>query len=74
MLGRENAVIFGIPKIFEYIYQKHKNDKLMADQPWYPDRVHKWNRIAEEYEQGKVPPPQYYLFKEYWDAKNASKK
>jgi glycosyltransferase involved in cell wall biosynthesis len=53
-------------EVFEYIYQKHKNDKLMAGQTWYPDRVDKWNRIAEEYEQGKAPPMQYHYFKEYW--------
>lgn len=49
--------------IFEYIYQKHKNDKLMAGQTWYPDRVSKWNKIEKDYKKGLVPPPHLYRFK-----------
>lgn len=49
--------------IFEYIYQKHKNDRLMKGQDWYPDRVNKWNKIEEDYKKGLVPPPHLYRFK-----------
>lgn len=48
--------------IFEYIYQKHKNDKLMIDQTWYPDRVNKWNKIEEDYKKGLMPPPHLFRF------------
>jgi len=41
---------------FETIYQKHKNDKLMMGQNWYPDRVNKYKRLEEEFQQGKIQP------------------
>lgn len=50
--------------VFEYIYQKHKNDKLMVGQKWYPDRVNKWNRISELFKEGKLPPPHLYRFQD----------
>ncbi len=49
---------------FEYVYQKHKNDKLMKGQSWYPARVEKWNKLAEEYENGLLPPYHLYHFKD----------
>lgn len=55
--------------IFEYIYQKHKNDKLMKGQTWYPDRVNKWKRLAEQHKQGLIPDYSLYYFKENWDKK-----
>lgn len=45
---------------FEQIYQKHKNDKMLAGQQWYPSRVEKWRRLQKEFEEGKQPP--YYLY------------
>jgi glycosyltransferase involved in cell wall biosynthesis len=45
----------------EYIYQKHKNDQLMAGQDWYPRKVEKWQRLQKEYEAGQLPP--YYLYR-----------
>ncbi|MBI2355803.1 MAG: glycosyltransferase family 2 protein [Candidatus Doudnabacteria bacterium] len=52
-------------KLFEYIYQKHKNDKLMQGQTWYPERVNKWNKLADDFEKGAIPPYQMYYFKDF---------
>jgi len=51
-----------IANAFEQVYQKHKDDPLMAGQTWYPSRVEKWNRLADEYEAGKLPPFSHYYF------------
>jgi len=48
--------------IFEHIYQKHKNDKLMVGQSWYPDRVNKWNKIEKNFKKGLIPPPHLFRF------------
>lgn len=45
--------------VFEYVYQKHKNNKMMAGQTWYPSKVIKWRKRQREFEAGKRPP--YYL-------------
>jgi glycosyltransferase involved in cell wall biosynthesis len=45
--------------IIEAMYNKHKNDALLAGQDWYPRKVEKWNRLQTEFEAGKIPP--YYL-------------
>jgi glycosyltransferase involved in cell wall biosynthesis len=47
---------------FEQMYQKHKDDTLMMEQEWYPNRVEKWRKIQAEYEKGLMPPPQRYFF------------
>lgn len=52
--------------IFEYIYQKHNNDTLMAGQDWYPDRVQKWKKLDEEHKNGLIPPYPLWYFKENW--------
>jgi glycosyltransferase involved in cell wall biosynthesis len=44
----------------EEIYQKHKNDKLLVGQTWYPERVEKWNRLQKEFDEGKRGP--FYLY------------
>ena len=49
--------------IFEQIYQKHKDDELLRGQTWYPDRVHKWQRLQKEFEAGKLPPYYQYYFR-----------
>jgi glycosyltransferase involved in cell wall biosynthesis len=46
--------------VFEQIYQKHKNDKLLAGQEWYPAKVKKWQKLQKEFEAGSQPP--YYLY------------
>ena len=48
--------------LFEAIYAKHKNDRLMAGQTWYPDRVTKWRAMQEQFERGEAPPPHLYRF------------
>lgn len=47
---------------FEYIYRKHKNDKMMAGQTWYPEKVNKWKKRQKEYEAGQRPAYQYHHF------------
>lgn len=47
---------------FEYIYQKHKNDKTLQNQSWYPEKVTKWRKRQKEYEAGLRPPYQYHYF------------
>jgi len=47
---------------FEHIYQRHKGDKMLEGQTWYPSRVEKWNRLQDEYEAGKRPAYKYYYF------------
>jgi glycosyltransferase involved in cell wall biosynthesis len=47
---------------FEYIYKKHKDDKALRNQTWYPRKVNKWRRLQQEFEQGKRPAYQYHYF------------
>jgi hypothetical protein len=47
---------------FEYIYKKHQYDHLMPGQNWYPSRVQKWNRLADDFEKGLIPPYHKYYF------------
>lgn len=49
--------------VFEYVYQKHKNDKMMKGQTWYPEKVKKWRKRQKLFEEGKLPPYQYHYFK-----------
>lgn len=46
--------------VFEAIYQKHKHDKMLAGQSWYPQKKEKWLRLQQEFEAGTQPP--YYLY------------
>jgi glycosyltransferase involved in cell wall biosynthesis len=39
---------------FEYIYQKHKNNKLLIGQTWYPERVEKYIRLFKESPDGTL--------------------
>lgn len=47
---------------FEYIYKKHKSDKALENQTWYPEKVDKWRKRQEEFEQGKRPAYRYHYF------------
>lgn len=49
-------------RTFEYIFQKHKSDKLMKGQKWYPERVQKYKKLEEEYKKGIVPKPYLRYF------------
>lgn len=42
---------------FEYIYQKHKNDRMLVGQSWYPGRVDKYTMLDEAYRNGTALPP-----------------
>lgn len=48
--------------VFEYVYQKHKDDKMMEGQTWYPEKVVKWRKRQELFEMGKLPPYQQHHF------------
>jgi glycosyltransferase involved in cell wall biosynthesis len=49
--------------VYEYIYLKHKNDKLMEGQTWYPSKMLKWQKMADDFQKGLVPSPDQYPFK-----------
>ena len=48
--------------VFEYIYKKHKNDKMMEGQTWYPERVLKWRKRQREFEAGQRRAYKYHHF------------
>jgi glycosyltransferase involved in cell wall biosynthesis len=48
--------------VFEYVYQKHKNDKMLEGQTWHPSKVNKWRERQKEFEAGKRPAYQYHHF------------
>lgn len=50
---------------FSYVYQKHKNDFLMKEQNWYPERVEKYNRLQKMVEEGKEPMAMYKYFPDF---------
>lgn len=45
---------------FEYVYQKHKKDKILEGQNWYPQRIHKYKKLQSDFEKG-IAPPKYLL-------------
>ncbi|MDB5182427.1 MAG: glycosyl transferase family 2 [Candidatus Saccharibacteria bacterium] len=47
---------------FEYIYNKHKNDKMLKGQTWYPEKVNKWRQRQKEFEAGTRPAYKYHPF------------
>ena len=47
---------------FEYVYQKHKNDKFMQGQQWYPAKVDYYRQKQVNFEAGRVPPPHLRYF------------
>jgi len=49
-------------KAYEYVYQKHKNDKMLHGQTWYPERVNYYKQKQIDYIAGKVPPPHLRIF------------
>jgi glycosyltransferase involved in cell wall biosynthesis len=49
-------------EVFEQMYQKHKDDPLMQGQNWYPNRVDKWRKIAEDFDRGIGPAPHERAF------------
>lgn len=49
---------------FEYIYQKHKSDKLMQGQTWYPAKVQKYRQYQKDFEAGKISPQHIRWFEE----------
>lgn len=50
-------------ELFEKIYQKHKHSHLMEGQTWYPSRVEKWNKLADDFDAGLLPPYHEYYFR-----------
>jgi hypothetical protein len=47
---------------FEYVYNKHRNDKMMKGQTWYPGKVKKWRARQKDFEEGKLPSYKYHHF------------
>lgn len=47
---------------FETLYQKHRHDKLLQGQSWYPAKVEQYNKMQEEYEEGKIVSPTLRYF------------
>jgi glycosyltransferase involved in cell wall biosynthesis len=47
---------------FEYIYAKHKDDKGLEHQTWYPEKADKWRKRQQEFDAGKRPAYQYHHF------------
>ncbi len=56
---------------FSYVYNKHKDSSLLAEQGWYPAKVEKWQRLADQYEKDEIPPYYLYYFKNHWPKKYA---
>lgn len=52
---------------FEIIYKKHKDDKMMQNQKWYPSRVINWSDMQKKYEAGEVPSHQEYYFSKLYE-------
>ena len=52
-------------KAFDEIYHRHKDDKLMNGQEWWPNRVEKYKKLQKLVEQGKEKPAMYKYFPDY---------
>lgn len=50
--------------IHEMLYQKYKHSKQLIGQTWYPDRVNHWNKMADDFEKGLIPPYDLYYFQD----------
>ncbi len=51
---------------FEAIWQKHKDHPLMVGQDFYPAKVEKYRKRQKEFEAGRLPPPAYKYFPEFY--------
>lgn len=47
---------------FKKMYEKHKKNPLMNGQEWHPSRYQKYLKLHEDFQEGKVPPPQLRYF------------
>jgi hypothetical protein len=47
---------------FEYIYNKHKTDKMLKSQDWYPAKVVEYRKLQNDFDQGVVPDPSLRYF------------
>jgi glycosyltransferase involved in cell wall biosynthesis len=59
---RSNSTYADSADAFEMIYQKHKNDRLMKGQSWYPAGVARWRQRERYYQSGKLPPYAHFYF------------
>lgn len=48
--------------VHEMLYQKYQHSDLLVGQTWYPGRVDHWNKLADDFEKGLIPPYQLYYF------------
>jgi glycosyltransferase involved in cell wall biosynthesis len=57
-----NTSYRGWIKSFEIVYQKHKNDKMVQGQTWYPNRIKKYEKLEADFHKGIAPPSSLYYF------------
>ena len=47
---------------FDHIYKKHKTDKMLEGQDWWPRKVEQYTKQEKEYRKGRGPSPQTRYF------------
>jgi len=50
----------------EAIWRKHRFDRLMRGQTWYPAEAEAWRDLERKLQAGQVPPPHLFEFPELW--------
>lgn len=60
-----NATYKNWGEAFGYIFEKHKDDPLMAGQQWHPDRVERYAALHEQALRGEIKPAMYKYFPEF---------
>jgi glycosyltransferase involved in cell wall biosynthesis len=60
-----NAEYIDWANAFEKIYLKHKDNPLMDQQDWYPGRVDKYTKLAEDEKAGKAAPAYLKYFPDH---------
>ncbi len=50
----------------EAIWRKHRFDRLMRGQTWYPAEVQHWQELEQRFRADEIPPVELYDFPEYW--------
>lgn len=57
-----NATYSDWANAFEYIYRKHKNNKTLKNQTWYPAKLRKWQNFQDEFDAGLRGPYTHHYF------------
>jgi len=53
-------------EVYKYIYEKHKDDRSMNGQDWYPRKYEEFLNLEKDYIAGRIPAFNLYYFKEIW--------